>query len=344
LKKKALDWGNLSFSYIETDYRFSAIWEDGEWSEGELITSSEMSVHEGSPVLHYAQTCFEGLKAQTAPNGDILLFRPDLNCERMASTTARLMMPGVPGALFMRGVEEAVRANASWVPPHGSGASLYIRPFLVGVGENLGLRPAPRYEFRVFVSPVGPYYKGGGLSLIDLAVIDLDRAAPKGTGAYKAGANYAGGLMATQMAKDLGASEALYLDPAEHRYLEEAGSANIVVLLKDGTLVTPKSPSILPSVTRRSVMTLAADALGHKTEERAIDFLAEVDQIDEFAACGTAAVISPVGKIRMNDKWYTFFGGGEAIGPVTQALYDRLTAIQKGETDDPYGWTRVVAL
>jgi branched-chain amino acid aminotransferase len=196
----------------------------------------------------------------------------------------------------------------------------------------------------VFVSPVGPYYKGGGLSLIDLAVIDLDRAAPKGTGAYKAGANYAGGLMATQMAKDLGASEALYLDPAQHRYLEEAGSANIVVLMKDGTVVTPKSESILPSVTRRSVMTIAEDELGHATDERPIDFLAEVDQIEEFAACGTAAVISPVGKIRMNDTWYAFHGNGEAIGPVTQALYDRLTSIQKGETDDPYGWTRPVEM
>ena len=340
MEKKDLNWSELSFSYVDTDYRFSAVFEDGEWSEGELITSSQMSVHEGSPVLHYAQTCFEGLKAQTAPNGDILLFRPDLNCKRMASTTARLMMPSVPEALFLRGIEETVRANAAWVPPHGSGASLYIRPFLIGVGENLGLRPAPRYEFRVFVSPVGPYYKGGGLSLIDLAVIDLDRAAPKGTGAYKAGANYAGGLMATQMAKDLGASEALYLDPAQHRFLEEAGSANIVVLMKDGTVVTPKSESILPSVTRRSVMTIAGDELGHATEERPIDFLAEVDQIEEFAACGTAAVISPVGKIRMGDTWYAFHGDGEAIGPVTQALYDRLTSIQKGETDDPYGWTR----
>ena len=175
-------------------------------------------------------------------------------------------------------------------------------------------------------------------------MIDLDRAAPKGTGAYKAGANYAGGLMATQMAKDLGASEALYLDPREHRYLEEAGSANIVILLKDGTVITPQSPSILPSVTRRSVMTIVADELGHKTEERPIDFLAEVDQIEEFAACGTAAVISPVGKVKMNDTWHAFYGNGEAIGPVTQALYDRLTAIQKGETDDPYHWTRVVPL
>ena len=153
MEKKDLNWSELSFSYIDTDYRFSAVFEDGEWSEGELITSSQMSIHEGSPVLHYAQTCFEGLKAQTAPNGDILLFRPDLNCKRMASTTARLMMPSVPEALFLRGIEETVRANAAWVPPHGSGASLYIRPFLIGVGENLGLRPAPRYEFRVFVSP-----------------------------------------------------------------------------------------------------------------------------------------------------------------------------------------------
>jgi len=342
--KQALNWSELGFNYIETDARFRAVWQAGEWGNGELISSADMVIHEGSPVLHYAQTCFEGLKAQTAPNGDILLFRPDLNCARMTSTSDRLLMPVVPEALFMQGVIETVRANAAWVPPYGSGASLYIRPFLIGVGQNLGLRPAPTYEFRVFVSPVGPYYKGGGLNLIDLAVIDLDRAAPKGTGAYKAGANYAGGLLATQKAQQLGAQEALYLDPAEHRYLEEAGSANIVLVMKDGSVITPKSESILPSITRRSVMTLAEKSLGRQVAERPIDFFAEVDQIDEFAACGTAAVISPVGKVRVGEIWHRFHGDGERIGPVTQALYDQLTAIQKGEADDPYGWTKVVPI
>ena len=340
--KAPLDWGNLGFSYIETDYRYSARWHEGIWQEGSLVESAEMRVHEGSTVLHYAQSCFEGLKAQTAPNGDVLLFRPDLNCERMGRTTRRLLMPEVPESLFMEGVLQTVRANAAWIPPYGSGASLYIRPFFIGVGENLGLRPAPEFEFRVFVSPVGPYYKGGGLSLINLAVIDLDRAAPKGLGAYKAGANYAGGLLATQRAQELGAQEALYLDPASHRYLEEAGSANIVLKMKDGRMVTPKSESILPSVTRRSVMTLAEDTLGLPTEERPVAFLDEVDNIEEFAACGTAAVISPVGKVRMHDHWHAFYGEGEAIGPVTQQLYDRLTAIQKGEEEDPYGWTLTV--
>ena len=340
--KKDLDWGNLGFSYVETEHRFSARWRDGVWADGELVASAEMQIHEGSTVLHYAQSCFEGLKAQTAANGDVLLFRPNLNCERMGRTTERLLMPQVPESLFMRGIQETVRANAAWIPPYGSGASLYIRPFLVGIGENLGLRPAPEFEFRVFVSPVGPYYKGGGLSLIDLAVIDLDRAAPKGLGAFKAGANYAGGLLATQMAKEMGAQEALYLDPSEHRFLEEAGSANIVLKMKDGTIVTPQSESILPSVTRRSVMTLAEDELGLKTEERPVEFLKEVGDIEEFAACGTAAVISPVGKIWSADTCYRFFGNGEAIGPVTQQLYDLLTAIQKGEREDPYGWTRAV--
>lgn len=337
--KKPLDWGSLDFSYIKTDYRFVATWEDGQWSKGSLVESEVMSMHEGAPVLHYAQACFEGLKAQTAPDGRILLFRPELNAIRLNETAERLLMPPVPEELFIEGIKECIRANEAWVPPYGSGASLYIRPLLIGVGENLGLKPAKKYEFRIFVSPVGPYYKSGGMNLISLAVTDIDRAAPKGTGHYKTGANYAGGLMATKKAKDLGADEALYLDAAERRYLEEAGSANIVLVMKDGTVVTPKSPSILPSVTRRSVMVLAEDQLGRKIEERPVDLMAEIENIEEFGACGTAAVISPVGKILVNDQWYRFYGKGEEVGPVMTELYKLLTQIQKGEREDPYGWT-----
>ena len=339
VEKKDLDWSSLGFSYIKTDYRFRARWREGVWQPGELVESEVMEVHEGSPVLHYAQACFEGLKAQSSPDDKILLFRPELNCQRMAQTADRLVMPEVPEALFMQGITECIRANKAWVPPSGSGASLYVRPFLIGVGENLGLRPAPEYEFRVFVCPVGPYYKSGGLSLISLAVTDVDRAAPKGTGRFKAGANYAGGLMATQLANQLGANEALYLDAGERRYLEEAGSANIFLVMKNGKFVVPESPSILPGVTRRSVITLAEDRLGLEVQRRPVDLRNEIEDIDEFGACGTAAVISPVGKVFVDEQWHHFYGGGEAIGPTTQKLYDMLTRLQRGERDDPYGWT-----
>jgi branched-chain amino acid aminotransferase len=257
VQKQPLDWSKLGFEYTKTDYRFSARWEDGKWNDGELVTSEFITLHEGSPALHYAQQCFEGMKAQTAKDGRILLFRPELNAERMHNTAMRLSMPTVPKELFLRGVMEAVRANASWVPPYGSGASLYIRPLLIGVGPNMGLRPAKQYEYRVMVSPVGPYYKSGGLSVISLAVSDFDRAAPHGTGDVKAGANYPGGLFATRKAQELGANEALYLDAAEHRYIEEAGSANVLISLAGNKLVTPKSAAILPSITRRSIMDIA---------------------------------------------------------------------------------------
>jgi len=342
LKKKDLDWGSLGFDYIRTDYRFAATHRDGRWTAGELLTDHMMTIHEGSPALHYAQQCFEGLKAQTAKDGSVLLFRPELNAERMYVTAQRLMMPPVPAELFMKGVEEAVRANYAWIPPYGSGASLYIRPLLVGVGENMGLRPAKQYDFRVMVSPVGPYYKGGGVQLISLAVTDFDRAAPLGTGKFKAGANYAGGLLSTQKAKEMGANEALYLDSGERKYLDEAGSANILLAMTNNRFVTPKSEAILPSVTRRSIMDLARDELKMTVEERPVAIREELPEIEEMAACGTAAVISPVGKIWLDNRWHPFYGDGKAVGPVMQKLYDSLTRIQVGAQPDPYGWTRKV--
>lgn len=342
MQKQPLDWSKLGFEYTKTDFRFSARWEDGKWNDGELVTSELITLHEGSPALHYAQQCFEGMKAQTAKDGRILLFRPELNAERMHNTAMRLSMPPVPKELFLRGVMEAVRANASWVPPYGSGASLYIRPLLIGVGPNMGLRPAKQYEYRVMVSPVGPYYKSGGLSVISLAVSDFDRAAPHGTGDVKAGANYPGGLFATRKAQELGANEALYLDAAEHRYIEEAGSANVVISLPGKKLVTPKSAAILPSITRRSIMDIASQELGMQTEERPIDLRKEVGSFEEVAACGTAAVLSPVGKIWFDQKWHTFYGNGEKVGPVMQSIYDILCQVQRGERADNFGWTREV--
>jgi len=343
-QKQAIDWKSLGFEYTKTDYRFSARHENGQWAEGELSTDEIIHIHEGSPALHYAQQCFEGMKAQTAEDGRVLLFRPQLNCERMQNTADRLSMPQVSNDLFLHGVKEAVRANLSWIPPYGSGASLYIRPLLIGIGENMGLRPAKQYEFRVMVSPVGPYYKSGGLSAIKLAVSDFDRAAPHGTGDVKAGANYPGGLYATRKAQELGANEALYLDAGERRYIEEAGSANIIICNTDNKLITPQSAAILPSITRRSIMDIARVDLGMETEERAIDLRAELDTFVEVAACGTAAVLSPVGKIWFDNAWHSFYGNGEEVGPVMQQLYDLLCQIQNGEREDNFGWTMEVPL
>lgn len=342
--KKDLNWADLGFKYRQTEARFSATYKAGAWSQGALLDSPMISVHEGAPTLHYAQQCFEGMKAQTAPDGRVLLFRPDLNSERMNQTAARLVMPEVPYELFLRGVEEAVRANYAWIPPHGSGASLYIRPMLIGVGENLGLRPASEYEFRVFVSPVGPYYKSAGLAVISLAVSEYDRAAPGGTGAYKAGANYAGGLLATKKAQELGANEALYLDAAKRTYIDEAGSANIIVTMKGNRFVTPKSNAILPSVTRRSIMTLAEQHLHMQVEDRPIDLRKEIDEFEEMAACGTAAVLAPVGKIWLDGAWHHFHDNGQSVGPVMQKVYDLLVGIQRGESADDNRWTHAVKI
>ena len=344
VSKKNLDWSELGFQYHRTDFRYRALHLKGQWQRGELIADEHISIHEGAPSIHYAQQCFEGMKAQTAKDGRVLLFRPDLNSERMNNAASRLLMPEVPRSLFMEAVEETVRSNYPWIPPYGSGASLYIRPMLIGVGENLGLKPAESYEFRVFVSPVGPYYKEAGMAVISLAVSDIDRAAPRGTGAYKVGANYAGGLLATRRAQELGANEALYLDAAENRYIDEAGSANILIAMKDGSLVTPKSEAILPSITRRSIMEFARDQLGMKTEERPVDLRAEINDFEEMAACGTAAVLSPVGRLYFDQQWHPIFEDGNTVGPVAQKMYDTLVGIQKGEVADQFGWVHEVTI
>ena len=338
VSKKNLDWGDLGFDYIKTDFRYSALYENGEWSAGSLISDEQIVIHEGAPSLHYAQQCFEGMKAQTTADGSVCLFRPALNWERMNATAPRLLIPPVPEELFLNAIEETIRANYPWIPPYGSGAALYVRPMLIGVGENLGLKPAEKYEFRVFVSPVGPYYKNSGMAVISLAVSKFDRAAPNGTGKYKAGANYAGGLLATLNAQDLGANEALYLDSAQNRYIDEAGSANIVIFTKDEKLITPSSEAILPSITRRSVMELAESELSLPTEARPIELRAEFANFQEMAACGTAAVIAPVGKVWFDNDWRTVFQDGESVGPIMSELYELLVGIQRGEKEDKFGW------
>jgi branched-chain amino acid aminotransferase len=341
-EKVSLDWAKIGFKYRNTDFRFRAKWDNGQWDVGRLVEDSFIKLSEGAPALHYAQQCFEGMKAQTAKDGRILLFRPNLNAERMRRTAERLLMPPVPDGLFIEAVEQVVRANHRWVPPFGSGASLYIRPMLIGVGENLGLRPAEEYEFRVFCSPVGPYYSEGGLSSISLAVSQYDRAAPQGTGSYKAGANYAAGLLATKDAIALGADEALYLDSRDRRFIDEAGSANILVLIDGDTLVTPASNAILPSITRRSIMSLAETDLNLKVEERAIDLREEFESFVEMAACGTAAVLSPVKRVWFDDEWHDV--GRSPETPIMQSLYDKLVGIQSGILCDPGHWVHPIAL
>ena len=341
-EKVSLDWAKIGFKYRNTDFRFRAKWDNGQWDVGRLVEDSFIKLSEGAPALHYAQQCFEGMKAQTAKDGRILLFRPNLNAERMRRTAERLLMPSVPDGLFIEAVEQVVRANYRWVPPFGSGASLYIRPMLIGVGENLGLRPAEEFEFRVFCSPVGPYYSEGGLGSISLAVSQYDRAAPQGTGSYKAGANYAAGLLATKDAIALGADEALYLDSRDRRFIDEAGSANILVLIDGDTLVTPASSAILPSITRRSIMILAETDLNLKVEERAIDLREEFESFVELAACGTAAVLSPVKRVWFDDEWHDV--GRSPETPIMQSLYDKLVGIQSGILCDPGHWVHPIAL
>ena len=338
-----LDWANLGFSYVRTPYRFQATWADGRWTPGELLEDNTLVIEEGACALHYGQQCFEGLKAFATADGQVLLFRPDQNAARLARSAARLMMPAVPPELFMHAVRECVRANLAWVPPHASGASLYIRPVLLGVGDNLGLRPAPRYLFRVFCSPVGPYFKGG-LKGIKLLASDHDRAAPRGTGAHKAGGNYAGGLLASHEAKQKGYDEALYLDPVHRRYLDEAGSANLFGILEaigdhPPELITPESGTILPSITLDSLMTVAREELGLSVARRKIP-VDELMRLTELACAGTAAVVTPVASVTVGERTFEFL---PAPGPWTRKLYDLLRSLQRGEREDPYDWTVNVA-
>lgn len=336
MNPKNIDWTNLGFSYVKTDKRFRAVWKDGAWSQGELTDDEQLHINESAGVLQYAQTCFEGMKAYRTENGDIVIFRPDLNEKRMADSCKRLCIPELPEGMFLDAVVQTVKANADWVPPYGSGATLYIRPFISGTGAVIGVAPAPEYEFRVFCTPVGPYFKGGAKP-IRLRVSDYDRAAPHGTGDIKAGLNYAMSLYASYEAKHSGYAENLYLDAVTRTKVEETGGANVLFVTKDHKVVTPKSPSILPSVTRRSLMVAAKEYLGLETEERDVYF-SEVPEFVECGLCGTAAVISPVGSITDHDREIVFASGMEQMGPVTKQLYDTLTGIQMGRLPDRFGW------
>lgn len=340
MEKKNLDWANIGFSYIQTDYRYVSQYTDGAWDEGVLTADANIVLNECACVLQYAQTCFEGLKAYTTEDGHIVTFRPDLNGERMENSARGLEMPVFPKDRFVEAVVKVVEANAAYVPPYGSGASLYIRPYMFGFDSIIGVKPANEYQFRVFTTPVGPYFKGGAKP-ITIRVSDFDRAAPHGTGHIKAGLNYAMSLHAIVDAHKKGFDENVYLDPQTRTKIEETGGANLIFVTKDNKLVTPKSSSILPSITRRSILHVAKEYLGMEAEEREV-YLEEVKDFAECGLCGTAAVISPVGKIVDHGKEICFPSGMEQMGPTIQKLYDTLTGIQMGSIKAPEGWIKVI--
>lgn len=333
---KNIDWANLPFGYQVTDKRFVANYKNGAWDAGELTSDATVHISECAGVLQYAQTCFEGLKAYTTKDGRIVTFRPDLNADRMASSCERLEMPVFPKERFVQAVLDTVKANIDWVPPFGSGATLYIRPYMFGSNAVIGVKPADEYQFRILVTPVGPYFKGGVKPIV-VRISDLDRAAPHGTGDIKAGLNYAMSLHNIMDAHRNGFAENMYLDPATHTYIEETGGANILFVTKDGKLVTPKSNSILPSITRRSLIQVAKDYLGIEVEERKIN-KNELADFAECGLCGTAAVISPIGKIVDHGTEINVPSGMEEIGPVLKKLRETLTGIQMCEIKAPEGW------
>ena len=340
MEKKNIDWSNIGFGYMPTDYRYVSMYQNGSWDEGVLTSDPNITLNECACVLQYAQTCFEGLKAYTTEDGHIVTFRPDLNGERMENSAKGLEMPPFPKERFVDAITKVVEANAAFVPPYGSGATPYIRPYMFGYDSIIGVKPANIYQFRVFCTPVGPYFKGGAKP-ITIRVSDFDRAAPHGTGHIKAGLNYAMSLHAIVDAHKNGFDENIYLDPQTRTKIEETGGANVIFITKDGKLVTPKSNSILPSITRRSILQVARDYLGMETEEREV-YLDEVKDFAECGLCGTAAVISPVGKIVDHGKEICFPAGMEKMGPVTQKLYETLTGIQMGHIKAPEGWIHVI--
>ena len=336
MEKKNIDWANLGFGYMQTDYRYVSNYKNGAWDDGVLTEDANVVINECAGVLQYAQTVFEGLKAYTTSDGRIVTFRPDLNAERLEQSASRLEMPVFPKDRFVEAVKKVVKANEAYVPPFGSGATLYIRPYMFGSNPVIGVKPADEYQFRILTTPVGPYFKGGAKPLT-IRVSDFDRAAPHGTGHIKAGLNYAMSLHAIVDAHKQGYDENMYLDAATRTKVEETGGANFLFVTKDGKVVTPKSSSILPSITRRSLIYVAKEYLGLEAEEREI-YLDELKDFAECGLCGTAAVISPVGKIVDHGKEICFPSGMNEMGPVTKKLYETLTGIQMGTIKAPEGW------
>lgn len=331
----SIDWNNLGFEYMKTPFRYLAKWKDGAWGEGEITEDNVLHISESSPALHYGQQCFEGLKAYGRKDGGVNLFRVDENSKRLNRSATRLRMPLVPEDMFIDAVKAVVKANKDFVPPYGTGATLYIRPLLIGVGDTIGVKPAAEFIFTVFCMPVGPYFKGG-LTPTNFIVSDYDRAAPNGTGAAKVGGNYAASLLPGEEAHEKNFSDCIYLDPETHTKIEEVGSANFFGITKDNEFITPKSPSILPSITKYSLLHLAEHTLGLKAIEGDV-YINDLDKFTEAGACGTAAVISPIGGIQTKYTFHVFYSETE-VGPVTKELYDELVGIQYGDRPAPEGW------
>ncbi|MCQ3001789.1 branched-chain amino acid aminotransferase [Pseudomonas syringae] len=331
----SINWDTLGFDYIKTDMRYLSHWRDGAWDEGSLTEDNVLHISEGSTALHYGQQCFEGLKAYRCKDGSINLFRPDQNALRMQRSCGRLLMPQVPTDVFIEACKKVVAANERFIPPYGSGGALYLRPFVIGVGDNIGVRTAPEFIFSIFCIPVGAYFKGG-LKPNNFVISGYDRAAPQGTGAAKVGGNYAASLMPGSEAKKLSFADAIYLDPQTHTKIEEVGSANFFAITHDDVFVTPKSPSVLPGITRLSLIELAQNRLGLKVVEGDV-FIDKISDFKEAGACGTAAVITPIGGISYNDKLHVFYSETE-VGPVTRKLYAELTGVQSGDVEAPAGW------
>lgn len=340
MEKKNIGWENLGFGYMKTDKRYVSNYKNGAWDEGALIEDADITMNECAGVLQYAQTIFEGLKAYTTEDGRIVTFRPDLNAQRMKDSAARMEMPEFDAGRFVDAVTQTVKANSAYVPPYGSGATLYIRPYMFGINPVIGVKPADEYQFRIFTTPVGPYFKGG-VKPLTICVSDFDRAAPRGTGHIKAGLNYAMSLHAIVTAHANGYDENLYPDSATRTKVEETGGANFLFVTKENKIVTPHSTTILPSITRRSLMYVAEHYLGLEVEERDV-YLDELKDFAECGLCGTAAVISPVGKIVDHGNEICFPSGMEKMGETTQKLYDTLTGIQMGQLEAPEGWIHVI--
>ncbi len=334
-KELNIDWNNLGFSYIKTDFRYISTWENGSWDDGYLTKDNMLSISEASTALHYGQQCFEGLKAYRTKNGEIQLFRPNENSKRLNKSLDKLLMPEIPEEKFIKACMDVVKANEHFVPPYGTGATLYLRPFVIGVGHNIGVKPAPEYLFGIFCVPVGAYFKEG-LKPVNFMISDYDRAAPRGTGAAKVGGNYAASMKAHEIALKRGFADCIYLDPATNTKIEEVGAANFFGITKNNEFITPLSPSILPSITKYSLMHITKEYLGLKVSEGDV-YIDNLDEFKEAGACGTAAVITPIGGIEYKNKLHVFYSETE-VGPITRKLYDTLVGIQFGDVKAPEGW------